>query len=93
MIEYKTGDLLAEKPETGQRIQRVADLVEGLESPFGLELLATVHWVVTREGASSDDEAIARTYEWGPRKRRFRPNQIALARRVLSEQGWFMPET
>ena len=27
-------------------------------------------------------------YEWGPRKRRFRPHQIALAGRVLSEQGW-----
>ena len=84
---------LAEKPETGQRIQRVADLVEGFESPFGLELLATVHWVATREGASSDDTATARTYEWGPRKRRFRPKQIALARRVLCEQGWLEPET
>ena len=84
---------LAEKPETGQRIERVADLVEGFESPFGLELLATVHWVATREGASSDDEAIARTYEWGPRKRRFRLNQITLALRVLSEQGWLKPAT
>ena len=79
---------LAEIPETEQRLERVATLVEGFESPFGLELLSTVHWVVTREGASSDEEATARTYEWGPRKRRFRPHQIALAGRVLSEQGW-----
>ena len=84
---------LAEKPETAQRLERVAMLVEGFESPFGLELLSTVHWVATREGASSDDEATARTYEWGPRKRRFRPHQIALAGRVLSEQGWLEPAT
>ena len=82
---------LALMPKTEQRLERVTALVEGFESPFGLELLATVHWVATREGASSDDEATARTYEWGPRKRRFRPNQIALARHVLSEQGWLEP--
>ena len=85
--------VLAEKRETGQRLEHVADLVEGFESPFGLELLATVHWVATREGAASDQESIARTYEWGSRKRRFRPHQIALARRVLSEQGWLQPAT
>ena len=39
----KSRTVLAEKPETGQRLERVANLVEGFESPFGLELLATVH--------------------------------------------------
>ena len=84
---------LAERPATRRRLERVADLVEGFESPFGLELLATVHWTATREGAASDKEATDRTYQWAPHKRRFRPNQIALARRVLSEQGWFEPAT
>ena len=84
---------LAERPATRRRLERVADLVEGFESPFGLELLATVHWTVMREGAASGKEAADRTYQWAPHKRRFRPNQIALARRVLSEQGWFEPAT
>ena len=79
------------QPETRERLERVADLVEGFESPFGLELLATVHWLATREGASSDEDAVAQAYEWGPRKRRFVPKQIALARRVLSEKGWLEP--
>ena len=78
---------------TRQRLERVADLVEGFESPFGLELLATVHWTVTREGATSDEEAADRTYRWAPHKRRFRPHQIALARRVLAEQRWLEPAT
>ena len=80
--------LLEKQPQTRQRLERVADLVEGFESPFGLELLSTVHWLATREGVSSDEEAIAGVYQWGPRKQRFRPRQITLARRVLSEQGW-----
>lgn len=80
--------VLAEKPVTRARFERVAKLVEGFESPFGLELLATVHWVATREGASSEDEVIERTYAWGERKRRFSREQILLARRILTERGW-----
>jgi len=37
-------------PDTRRRFDRVADLVEGFETSFGMELLATVHWVSTREG-------------------------------------------
>jgi O-acetyl-ADP-ribose deacetylase (regulator of RNase III) len=79
---------LAKRPATLRRFERVADLVEGFESPFGLELLATVHWVVTREAATADEEIIARTYEWAERKRQFSRHQILLARRVLAERGW-----
>jgi hypothetical protein len=80
--------VLAEQPETRARFERVAKLVEGFESPFGLELLATVHWVATREGAASEGEVVARTYAWGERKRQFSRDQILLGRRVLAEQGW-----
>ena len=37
---------LADKPESRQRLERVTDLIEGFETPYGMELLATVHWVV-----------------------------------------------
>ena len=48
-----------------------------------LELLSTVHWVVSREGAKSGDEVLAHTYAWGDRKRRFSPRQIHLTFDVL----------
>ncbi len=35
--------------ETRERFDRVANLVEGFESAFGLELLATVHWVIAHD--------------------------------------------
>jgi hypothetical protein len=53
-----------------------------------MELLATVHWVSTREGARSADEAIERTYQWNERKRAFDGKQIRRAWQVLKEQGW-----
>lgn len=79
---------LAERPTTQARFERVAKLVEGFESPFGLELLTTVHWVATREGASSEEEVVAGTYAWAERKRQFSRHQILLARRVLAERAW-----
>jgi hypothetical protein len=80
--------MLAKRPETRARFERVAKLVEGFESPFGLELLATVHWVMSREGAVSEEDVVARTYAWGERKRQFSTHQILLARRVLVDRAW-----
>ena len=79
---------LSQRPETRARFDRVAKLVEGFESPFGLELLATVHWVITREKAHSDQDVIARTYEWSERKRQFSRQQICIAQRILAAQSW-----
>jgi O-acetyl-ADP-ribose deacetylase (regulator of RNase III) len=76
------------KRETRQRFDRVADLVQGFETPFGLELLSTVHWVATRDSASTLERAIAETYEWNQRKRRFSKDQIRLALEVLERKGW-----
>ncbi len=70
------------------RFDRVADLVEGFETPFGLELLSAVHWVATRNAARSTEDVIARTYAWNERKRQFSPRQIRLALQVLSAKGW-----
>ncbi len=79
---------LADHAPTRGRFDRVADLVEGFETPFGLELLSTVHWVATREGAATADEAVRRTYAWNDRKRRFSARQIGLALDVLTKKGW-----
>jgi hypothetical protein len=79
---------IGSRPETQARLGRVTRLIHGFETPFGMELLATVHWVCTREGAKSEDEAIRHTYAWGERKRGFDRKQIALARDVLAAQGW-----
>lgn len=79
---------VAEHPDSRARFERVAQLVEGFESPFGLELLATVHWIATREHPATEEDLIARTYAWGERKRQFSEHQIRLARRVLEKRGW-----
>ena len=71
----------------GRRLERVSDLVEGFESDLGLELLATVHWIVSRESAWEIREVVSRTHDWDDGKQRFTGRQIGLALRQLSEQG------
>lgn len=80
--------LLQEDTSAYARFDRVAALVEGFETPFGLELLSTVHWVARHEGASGTAEAIIQTHAWSERKRRFTSEQITLAYDVLSSKGW-----
>jgi len=79
---------LEQHPETKTRLERVASLVEGFETPFGLELLSTVHWVVTRDNVTVDDEVTAKIYNWGDQKRQFSRDQILLALTTLREKGW-----
>ena len=81
-------DFLRDNPETQERLNRVVDLVEGFETPFGLELLATVHWVIAKENAATVADAIRLTYAWNPRKRMFYREQIVLACEVLACKGW-----
>ncbi len=80
-------NFLQQYPSTNARAKKVTRLVEGFESPFGLELLSTVHWVIKKESAHSLSEVIERTYAWNVRKRRFTPRQIALAANVMADAG------
>ena len=79
---------LREHPATRARFERVADLVEGFESSFGLELLSTVHWVITRESSGNLDETVSRVHAWNDRKKRFSDGQIRLAAERLEKKGW-----
>jgi O-acetyl-ADP-ribose deacetylase (regulator of RNase III) len=75
-------------PRTRERFERAARLIEGFETPFGMELLATVHWVAKHEGARTAEEAVAKTYAWNQRKRMFHENHIRKAWERLERQSW-----
>lgn len=84
----KAKAFLARRPESQARFDKVVELVEGFESGFGLELLATVHWVLTRETPATLDDAIARIHTWSARKKGFTPRQIRLAADRLAARSW-----
>jgi len=85
---------LETEPDAQKRLERVSNLIYGFETPYGLELLATVHWVVKEnpEAAEDSDRAIALVHEWSDRKRQlFKPEHIRKAWQRLHEQNWLTP--
>lgn len=80
--------LLAQNSDSMARVERVAVLIQGFESAFGLELLATVHWVIHKMNTIEPENIIRRIYQWGPQKKKFSPRQIELAVGRLNECGW-----
>ena len=79
---------LNDETETQGHLEKVSDLVEGFESPFGLELLSTVHWIASNEHVQSADDVVEKVYAWNERKKQFTRRQIELAIDVLSRKGW-----
>ena len=85
-------ELFVAKEESAllNRVERVKRLIEGFESPYGMELLATVHWVATRgSNVNSSDSAQAAVYSWNERKRSLmQPAHIRAAWDRLTQEGW-----
>lgn len=81
-------EFLQNQEQTRKRFERVSELVEGFESSFGLELLSTVHWVISEEAAETLEDVVKRTYSWNDRKQQFSRRQIELVVNLLSRKGW-----
>lgn len=84
---------LATHPETKQNFDEVTKLLNGFESPYGMELLSTVHWVVTRECSLEKielEDVIAKVHNWSERKAQMKPAHIKAALARLQEQQWLI---
>lgn len=69
------------------RLDRVVDLIFGFESTYGLELLASVNYLIS-QGVGADAESVFREMEsWSERKRNmFSKEHIELAIQTLNEK-------
>jgi O-acetyl-ADP-ribose deacetylase (regulator of RNase III) len=79
------------KQDSRARLERVAKLIEGFETPFGMELLGTVHWVIRYGAADASDleDVVAKVHAWSVRKRStMKDGHIRAAWLRLRELGW-----
>jgi len=81
---------LVSHDESRSRLRRVGELIEGFETPYGMELLSSVHWVAEHgDGVRTADDAIRAVHTWNDRKRKmFSPAHIRVAWNQLAEAGW-----
>ena len=87
----KAADRFLQKdPHAAEHLEKVADLVDGFETPYGMELLASVHWAAIHDSKVSDAEsAVIAMARWNNRKQRlFKPAHIRLAWERLQTEGW-----
>jgi O-acetyl-ADP-ribose deacetylase (regulator of RNase III) len=80
VVEEATA-FLASFDDAHAHLRRVARLIEGFETPYGLELLASVHWLASRNPpVTTADEATDALHAWSTRKRRMFPeSHVAVA--------------
>jgi O-acetyl-ADP-ribose deacetylase (regulator of RNase III) len=76
--------------QTAARVERVTKLIQGFETPYGMELLSTVHWVTAHHpNAKTLDEAIQAVHAWTARKKQLMSaDHIRLAWEHMSRLGW-----
>lgn len=93
--EALAADWLKSAGDSLARIVRIMQLVDGFETPYGMELLSTVHWVAHRGGPKADapathpEEAYAQICGWNRRKENlFTREHIGVAWGWLGEMGW-----
>lgn len=82
---------LANDPEAQERLKRVEDLIDGFETPYGLELLGTVHWVAQHKNpkATHPQLAVQSIHAWSPQKKeKFNSEHIHTAWEYLKKKGW-----
>jgi O-acetyl-ADP-ribose deacetylase (regulator of RNase III) len=85
--------MLEQDAEAQQHLELVSRLIEGFETPYGMEMLATIHWVATQDDRAAIDAevAIAAVHAWSDRKRElFKPNHLRKAWQRLYEQDWLV---
>ena len=85
---------LEDHPQVIEQIERTAHLIQGFESRYGMELLATMHWVAHREQARDFDSAVEAVQLWSRRKQyAFTEDQLRIAWKRLLDEGWTTSES
>lgn len=71
------------------RVTKVGELIEGFESPYGMELLATVHWLVVQEELKNVNDVFQKVQEWSDRKaKKIQRRHVEIAYEALSQRSW-----
>lgn len=84
-----TTNALGADGQLEERFKRVLGLVGGFESPYGLELLSSVHWAAVQEGAATPAAAGDVVRGWTRRKAdMFTQAHVDAAWSALDAGGW-----
>ncbi|GGF71020.1 Appr-1-p processing protein [Terasakiella brassicae] len=79
----------ADASEAFAKVKKLSLLIEGYESPYGMELLSSVHYLALKEGLKSPAEVVEAMQSWNDHKKsQFAPEAIETAYGRLQEDGF-----
>ncbi|GAB3042319.1 hypothetical protein [Virgibacillus ainsalahensis] len=84
----KAGTFLKDEVSASKHLEAVRKIIHGFETPYGLELLATVHWVAENKPEIQDDiqRIVEEVHSWNERKKKiFKEKHIEKAWEHLNE--------
>lgn len=87
----EANSFLKDHGETMKRLDKVSRLIEGFETPYGMELLSTVHWLAQENSEVKKDSrlAVKGFKSWSEHKKQtFHPSHIEVAWSRLRDEGW-----
>lgn len=71
-----------------EAIKKLSHLIEGYESPFGMELLASIHYLYKSKNVKTIDDFLKEFSNWNKHKRNsFKQNEVLCAINRLTEDG------
>src|SRR5260370_24310796 len=72
-------EFLRNSGHSQERFARVSRLIDGFETPYGMELLASVHWAASstaNEQRLDQDQVLEQVHSWNEHKKIFRHHHI-----------------
>lgn len=84
-VQFITGNAIDREP-----LMKVSELVEGFETPYGLELLSSIHWLSKHDHVSAKEDMIfSELQKWNVRKKNlFKKQHVQVALEHLHDQHW-----
>ena len=71
-----------------KRLEKVKDIISGFETPYGMELLATTHWIASHQPEYNLEQIIDAFHRWNARKAQlFTGEHIEIAWEHLRKNG------
>jgi len=95
--DKEADDCLRQNLDIQDKLEKISNLIDGYETPYGLELLATVHWAAKYNTIDHDAETVIKAVhdweptkpEWNQRKKTLMKNtHIKSALERIKQQGW-----
>jgi O-acetyl-ADP-ribose deacetylase (regulator of RNase III) len=87
----KADEYLYNNSDANKHLEKVKRLITGFETPYGLELLSTVHWTLKEQPESKDDpdKLFTEIQNWNKRKKQIvKKNHVLKALKKLKMENW-----